>query len=36
LRIWEAWIAVAVIYLLMTVMLSWGIKKLERRLAKSE
>lgn len=33
LRVWEAWFAVAGIYLIMTIFLTRGVTKLERRLA---
>ncbi|HWI54672.1 MAG TPA: amino acid ABC transporter permease [Desulfobacteria bacterium] len=36
LRVWEAWLAVAFLYLIMTWFLSWGLRHLESRLAKSE
>jgi len=36
LRVWEAWLAVAAIYLIMTIFLSRVVSKLEKRLAHSE
>ncbi len=36
LRVWEAWLAVALLYLIMTLFLSWGLRRLESSMTKSE
>lgn len=36
LRVWEAWLAVAFLYLIMTSFLSWGLRQLESHMARSE